>query len=92
MRKLQEVSYDIADLNAPIAMMQNYITSLQLEVARNKRSNDWTLFIASLVHEKGLSNLYDNLELISKNINQLADEVLDQHDYIEDIVSPTSKE
>lgn len=76
-RELNKIAYDIADLDAVIGLTQNYISCLQLEAVRAKDNNDRILILHSLIHEKGFDNIMSNLEILSKQINSLADEILD---------------
>lgn len=81
-RDLNEVAYDIVDLDAVIGLTQNYISCLQLQVVRAKDNNDRFLILHSLIHEKGFANIMGNLEILSKQINSLADEILDYVDEV----------
>lgn len=81
-RELNKIAYDIADLDAVIGLTQNYISCLQLQAVRAKDNNDRFLILHSLIHEKGFENIMSNLEILSKQINSLADEILDHGDEV----------
>ncbi|MDK4468368.1 hypothetical protein M4I20_08165 [Enterococcus hirae] len=81
-RDLNEIAYDIVDLDAVISLTQNYISCLQLQSVRAKDNNDRFLILHSLIHEKGFDNIMSNLEILSKQINSLADEILDYVDEV----------
>ncbi|EGP5274776.1 hypothetical protein IHP68_08755 [Enterococcus faecium] len=81
-RDLNKIAYDIVDLDAVIGLTQNYISCLQLQSVRAKDNNDRFLILHSLIHEKGFDNIMSNLEILSKQINSLADEILDYVDEV----------
>lgn len=81
-RDLNEIAHDIVDLDAVIGLTQNYISCLQLQSVRAKDNNDRFLILHSLIHEKGFDNIMSNLEILSKQINSLADEILDYVDEV----------
>ncbi|HFD1774462.1 hypothetical protein CUS24_03810 [Enterococcus faecium] len=81
-RDLNEIAYDIVDLDAVIGLTQNYISCLQLQSVRAKDNDDRLLVLHSLTHEKGFDNIMSNLEILSKQINSLADEILDYVDEV----------
>lgn len=81
-RELNKIAYDIADLDAVIGLTQNYISCLQLQAVRAKDNNDRFLILHSLIHGKGFDNIMSNLEILSEQINSLADEILDHGDEV----------
>ena len=81
-RELNKIAYEIADLDAEIGLTQNYNRCLQLQAVRAKDNNDRFLILHSLIHEKGFDNIMSNLEILSKQINSLADEILDHGDEV----------
>ena len=65
-----------------IVLTQNYISCLKMKYVRAKNNNDRFLILHSLIHEKGFDNIMSNLEILSKQINSLADEILDYVDEV----------
>lgn len=76
-RELRHVAYDINDLNASIGLIQNYISSLQLEAQRASSDSDRLLIFFDLFHKKGFDNISGVLDTVSKTIDSVASELLD---------------
>lgn len=81
-RDLSCIAYDIGDLNVVIGLTQNYISCLQLQATKAKDNNDRSLILWSLTNENGFENIMSNLEILSKKIDFLVDEVLDFSDEV----------
>lgn len=75
-RDLSCIAHDIGGLNAVIGLTQNYISCVQLQATKAKDNNDCSLILWSSTNEKGFENIMSNLEILSKKIESLADEVL----------------
>lgn len=77
MKKLNKIAYEIADLQAPMQVIVNYLDCIKFQTTKAKNSKDVALIFHSLVNNRGLDNVVDTLELLSDRAEELANFILE---------------
>lgn len=80
MKKLNEIAYEVADLQAPMKVIVNYLECIKFQTTEAKNSEDVALIFHSLVNNRGLDNVMDTLGLLSDRAEELANRILDYSD------------
>lgn len=80
MKKLNKIAYEVADMQAPMKVIINYLDCIQFQAKQSKNSEDVALIFHSLVNTRGLDNVMDTLELLSDRAEELANRILDYSD------------
>ncbi|WP_430611210.1 hypothetical protein IGL01_002329 [Enterococcus sp. DIV0340] len=77
MKKLNKIAYEIADLQAPMQVIVNYLDCIKFQAYKAENSQDMALVFHSLVNNRGLDNVVDTLELLSDRAEELANFILE---------------
>lgn len=80
MKKLNEIAYKMADLQAPMKVIANYLDCIQFQAKQSKNSEDVALIFHSLVNNRGLDNVIGTLEMLSDQAEELSNLILDYSD------------
>lgn len=80
MKKLNEIAYEVADIQAPMKVIINYLECIHFQAKQSKNIEDAALIFHSLVNTRGLDNVMDTLELLSDRAEELANRILDYSD------------
>lgn len=80
MKKLNEIAYEVADIQAPMKVIVNYLDCIKLQITKAENSGDMVLAFHSLVNNRGLDNVVDTLELLSDRAEELANRILEYSD------------
>lgn len=80
MKKLNEIAYEVADIQTPMKVIVNYLDCIKLQITKAENSVDMALAFHSLVNNRGLDNVMDTLELLSDRAEDLANRILDYSD------------
>ena len=80
MKKLNEIAYEVADIQAPMKVIVNYLDCIKLQITKDENSGDTALAFYSLVNNRGLDNVMDTLELLSDRAEDLANRILEYSD------------
>lgn len=80
MKKLNEIAYEVADIQAPMKVIVNYLDCIKFQTTKAKNSEDMALAFHSLVNNRGLDNVMDTLELLSDRAEELANRILEYSD------------
>lgn len=80
MKKLNEIAYEVADLQAPMKVIVNYLECIKFQTTEAKNSEGVALIFHSLVNNRGLDNVVDTLELLSDRAEDLANRILEYSD------------
>lgn len=77
MKKLNELGFKMADLQAPMKVMVNYLDCIKFQAYKAENSQDMALVFHSLVNERGIENMIQTLEMLSDQVEELASLILD---------------
>lgn len=80
MEKLNKIAYEVADIQAPMKVIINYLDCIKFQTTKAKNSEDVALIFHSLVNTRGLDNVIDTLELLSDRAEELTNRILDYSD------------
>lgn len=79
MKKLNEIAYEVVDLQAPMKVIVN-LDCIKFQTTKAKNSEDVALIFHSLVNNRGLENVIGTLEMLSDRAEELSELILDYSD------------
>ncbi|MGE9789579.1 hypothetical protein [Enterococcus faecalis] len=77
MKKLNEIAFKVAELQAPMKVIVNYLDCIKFQASKAENSQDMALIFHSLVNERGIENMIQTLEMLSDQVEELASFILD---------------
>ncbi|MBO1102353.1 hypothetical protein [Enterococcus hirae] len=80
MKKLNKIAYEVADIQAPMKVIINYLECIHFQAKQSKNSEDVALIFHTLVNNRGLDNVIGTLEMLSDRAEELSNLILDYSD------------
>lgn len=76
-KKLQQISYDVADASSMVASIWNYLECVDFSLSKAENTTDVAMVFHGLKNNQGLSNIMSNLKIVNEKLDQCSGEILD---------------